>query len=212
MLGGIYEKSKTPNGPTVYRSDRSFFPHLPQSMEELVGKGLVKAVGISNFTITKTERLLQTAKIVPAVNQVECHPYLQQQKLKEYSDSKGNYTLIHVAVIALTPLTMLRGGGGGTIGFLPPPQNFKLNVFLILKYFSFPFWAPRSNLRALKFQKTSWEACTQTQCYFTCSILPTTSYTEYFLLLHVGQRIGKHMHVFFKRTKYSGQWRVWERN
>ena len=78
-----------------------------------MGKGLVKAVGISNFTITKTERLLQTAKIVPAVNQVECHPYLQQQKLKEYSDSKGNYTLIHVAVIALTPLTMLRGGGGG---------------------------------------------------------------------------------------------------
>ena len=55
----------------------------------LVAKGLVKAIGISNFTITKTEQLLKTAKIVPAVNQVECHPYLQQQKLKEYCDSKG---------------------------------------------------------------------------------------------------------------------------
>ena len=58
-------------------------------MEELLEKGLVKAIGISNFTITKTECLLQTAKIVPAINQVECNPYWQQQKLKEYCDSKG---------------------------------------------------------------------------------------------------------------------------
>ena len=38
-------------------------------MEDLVSKGLVKAIGISNFTIYKTENLLKTAKIVPAVNQ-----------------------------------------------------------------------------------------------------------------------------------------------
>ena len=58
-------------------------------MEELVSKGLVKAIGISNFSITKTEHLLQTARIVPAVNQVECHPYFQQKKLKAYCDNKG---------------------------------------------------------------------------------------------------------------------------
>ena len=40
-----------------------------QIMEGLVAKGSVKAIGISNFTITKTEKLLKTAKIVPAVNQ-----------------------------------------------------------------------------------------------------------------------------------------------
>ena len=54
-----------------------------------MSKGYTKAIGISNFTITKIDKLLKTAEIVPAVNQVECHPYLQQQKLKEYCDSKG---------------------------------------------------------------------------------------------------------------------------
>ena len=71
-------------------------------MEELVSKGLVKAIGISNFTITKTDHLLQTAKIVPAVNQVECNPYLQQQKLKEYLASKGK-CLASVLGLVLTP-------------------------------------------------------------------------------------------------------------
>ena len=55
-----------------------------QAMEEAVEKGLTRAIGISNFSITKTEALLKTAKVVPAVNQVECHPYFQQKKLKEY--------------------------------------------------------------------------------------------------------------------------------
>ena len=54
-----------------------------------MSKGLVKAIGISNFTITKTENLLKTAKIVPAVNQVECYPYFQQEKLKHYCDKRG---------------------------------------------------------------------------------------------------------------------------
>lgn len=38
-------------------------------MEALIPAGLVKSIGVSNFTITKTEALLKTAKIVPAVNQ-----------------------------------------------------------------------------------------------------------------------------------------------
>ena len=60
-----------------------------QGMEDALEKGLTRAIGISNFSITKTENLLKTAKIVPAANQVECHPYFQQKKLREYCDSKG---------------------------------------------------------------------------------------------------------------------------
>ena len=72
-------------------------------MEELVSKGLVKAIGISNFSITKTENLLKTAKIVPAVNQVEGNPYFQQKKLKEYCDRKGDssYILHNVIILVL---------------------------------------------------------------------------------------------------------------
>ena len=64
-------------------------------MEELVSKGLVRAIGISNFGITKTENVLKTAKIVPAVNQVECNPYFQQKKLKQYCDKKGETHYLH---------------------------------------------------------------------------------------------------------------------
>ena len=38
-------------------------------MEQLVDKGLCKAIGISNFTVKKTKTLLETAKIAPACNQ-----------------------------------------------------------------------------------------------------------------------------------------------
>ena len=61
-------------------------------------RGLVKSIGISNYSITKMERLLQTAKIVPAVNQVECHPYFQQPKLKAYCDSKGGHVFLKFLV------------------------------------------------------------------------------------------------------------------
>jgi len=42
---------------------------ISKAMEQLVEKGLCKAIGISNFTVKKTKTLLETAKIVPACNQ-----------------------------------------------------------------------------------------------------------------------------------------------
>ncbi|KAI9017966.1 NADP-dependent oxidoreductase domain-containing protein [Phycomyces nitens] len=59
------------------------------AMEKLLDTGKVKAIGVSNFSIHNLERLLKTAKVVPAVNQVELHPFNPQNKLLEYCSSKG---------------------------------------------------------------------------------------------------------------------------
>lgn len=64
------------------------------AMERLVSIGKVRSIGISNFTIEKTEEVLKTAKIVPAVNQLEAHPWLQQPKLFDYLKSKVFSTLL----------------------------------------------------------------------------------------------------------------------
>lgn len=69
-----------------------------KAMEQLVDNGLCKAIGISNFTIKKTQALLETARIMPACNQVELHPYLPQEQLITFSKSKG------IVVTAYAPL------------------------------------------------------------------------------------------------------------
>jgi len=73
------------------------FTKIWADMEKLLDTGKVKAIGISNFSIKNTEELLKIAKIVPAVNQVELHPYLAQNDLLEYSKKKG------IAITAYTP-------------------------------------------------------------------------------------------------------------
>lgn len=52
-------------------------------------KDKVHNIGVSNFSIQNLEKLLKTAKVVPAVNQVEGHPYHPDDELAEYCKSKG---------------------------------------------------------------------------------------------------------------------------
>ena len=73
-----------------------------QAMERLQRSGRVKAIGVSNHLRPHLDELLPKAEIVPAVNQIELHPYLQSQPLVEYCRAKG------IRVEAWSPL--MQGG------------------------------------------------------------------------------------------------------
>lgn len=72
-----------------------------KAMEDLVRKGKVRSIGVSNFTVEKVEELLKTATIPPAANQIEAHPYLLQPKLTEYLKEKVSTVLVTAEVMAL---------------------------------------------------------------------------------------------------------------
>jgi diketogulonate reductase-like aldo/keto reductase len=57
-------------------------------MEELKAQGLVKSIGVSNYLPDRLDWILETAKVVPAINQIEFHPYLQHEGLIEYHKEK----------------------------------------------------------------------------------------------------------------------------
>lgn len=74
---GVFKLSSTP------------FVKTWQFMEQLVATGKVRAIGVSNFNIRRLKELLAVAKIVPAANQIEAHPYLQQSELLEFCNEHG---------------------------------------------------------------------------------------------------------------------------
>lgn len=69
-----------------------------QAMEACVEAGLIKHIGVSNFSMTKLRHLIKDSRIKPEVNQVELHPLLQQPELKEFCDANN------IVMTAYSPL------------------------------------------------------------------------------------------------------------
>ncbi|KAH8738401.1 aldo/keto reductase [Ilyonectria robusta] len=93
-----------PEEKTLRIHESPTFVETWKMMEGLVGPKC-RAIGVSNFTQKTLDTLLSSAKIVPAVNQVELHALNPNLKLVPYCQSKG----IHV----MSWSTMGGGGGGG---------------------------------------------------------------------------------------------------
>ena len=70
-----------------------------RALESLRAEGKARSIGVSNFTIAHLTELLPATETIPAVNQVEFHPYLYQKALLAFCQAKG------IAVEAYSPLT-----------------------------------------------------------------------------------------------------------
>lgn len=63
-----------------------------KALETLLEQGKVRAIGVSNFMIEDLEKLLAATDVVPAVNQIEVHPFFQQTELQEFHQAHGILT------------------------------------------------------------------------------------------------------------------------
>lgn len=62
-----------------------------KALETLYKEGKVRSIGVSNFNFHHLEHLFETAEIIPAVNQIENHLYVQNQKLYDFCKEQGIY-------------------------------------------------------------------------------------------------------------------------
>ena len=100
--------------PTAFERGDDFFPKDEEGiikydvelhptdtwteMEKLVELGLVKDIGVSNFNSKQIQDILDKGKMKPAINQIECHPYMQQGKLIDFCNEND------ILVTAYSPL------------------------------------------------------------------------------------------------------------
>jgi diketogulonate reductase-like aldo/keto reductase len=63
-----------------------------RALEKLYADGKVRAIGVSNFMVEHLTRLLEAASVVPAVNQIEVHPYFQQREVQQFGAGHGILT------------------------------------------------------------------------------------------------------------------------
>jgi 2,5-diketo-D-gluconate reductase A len=72
--------------PTLYDGD---YVSTWKVLEELHGDGRARSIGTSNFQVDHLERLAAECDVVPAVNQIELHPYFLNDEVRRYGEERG---------------------------------------------------------------------------------------------------------------------------
>jgi 2,5-diketo-D-gluconate reductase A len=82
-----------------------------QALEKLLADGKVRAIGVSNFMPDHLAQLMEATSIVPAVNQVEVHPYFRQSELLAFNHQHG---ILSQAWSPIGGITFYRDGSHGS--------------------------------------------------------------------------------------------------
>jgi alcohol dehydrogenase (NADP+) len=106
---GDEQDPRDQNGNVLYDHDVTLLDTW-KAMESLVDRGKCRAIGLSDITLDGLKPIYESARIKPAVVQVESHPYLPETELLEYCKERG------VVLLAFAPL-----GHGMKPGLLEDP-------------------------------------------------------------------------------------------
>ena len=82
-----------------------------RALEALLADGKVRAIGVSNFMVEHLRTLLDRANVVPAVNQIEVHPYFAQRDVQKFSAEHG---IVTQAWSPIGGITFYRDGNHGS--------------------------------------------------------------------------------------------------
>lgn len=94
--------SKSEDDKTRYYAENITLVDTWKALEKLVDLKLVRSIGVSNFNQSQIDEILQAARIKPAVNQIELHPYFNQHEMREYC-AKHN-----IVITSYCPLSNLK--------------------------------------------------------------------------------------------------------
>lgn len=78
--------------------ERGLYLDTYRALEKLYSEGRIRAIGVSNFNREHLEELMDGTSVVPAVNQVELHPWLAQRELRAFHEANG------IRTVAWSPL------------------------------------------------------------------------------------------------------------
>jgi 2,5-diketo-D-gluconate reductase A len=92
--------------PTLYDGD---FVSTWRTMEEFKADGRARSIGVSNFQVAHLERLAAETETVPAVNQIEAHPFFHNDDVRAYGAEHG------IATEAWAPIAKGKVGDDDTI-------------------------------------------------------------------------------------------------